>query len=383
MLSRSPTLRFFLVALLSPVTIVSAQTLCDQESHNVTSIEQLSRLRECSVVETLWFTSGPLNGTRDISLDGIDKAKQIFIAGRGCNSDIPCTAPTPETELRFHSATLRRVEELRVDFGADHLVELSLPNLESVDQGVVIRSNSLRTLNVKGLKRLGEMSIYAPELNNFTIDGLQKFNPGRDGEDNAVIIDRTALASLDNLFGSSMDATARRPDAKSLVRIRANSLPNVRRISFAWNNLDTLRIDGTDPGVTVVFQGGKSGDDTLKYGQVLLETGDAGLERGSLLKGKLEAETMYVTNNRTHLNIPFDKLKALNVPFRSLDDVVKTVAMTSPDALSGASGLQNITLRSVALDLPSEFKDGKRIWRWPNTRMQRAEVQGNVHMDFM
>ncbi|TLS26884.1 hypothetical protein PpBr36_04869 [Pyricularia pennisetigena] len=382
MLSCCPAVRFLLVALLSPVTIISAQTLCDRRSHNVTSIEQLSRLRGCRVVQTLRFSSGALNGTRDISLDGIEEAKEISIGGRGCG-EVPCTAPTPETELRFHSTTLRRAGGLNVYFGADHLVELSLPNLESVDEGVTISSRSLRTFNVKGLRRLGALSIYAPELSNLTIDGLQGFNPGRDGDNNSVHIDRTALTSLDNLFGRPMDASARQPGVKSVVSIHTNSLPNVRRINFAWNNLDTLRVDGTDPGVTVVFQGSDSGDDGLKYGQVLLCSGDAGVERGSSLKGTLEAERMDVRNNRTHLNVPFDKLKTLHVPFYSLDDAIESVAMTSPVALSGASGLVNITLRSNGFDLPSEFKDGKRIWRWPNTTMQRADVQGNVHMDFM
>lgn len=294
----------------------------------------------------------------------------------------PCTAPTPETELRFHSRTLRRIRDLIVDFNADHLVELSLPSLESVDNEVTISSNSLRTFNIRRLIRLGKLSIHAPELTNLTIDGLQGFNSRSRGNDNEVHIDRTALTSLDSLFGRRMDARAAGRGAKSLVRIYANSLPNVRRVNFAWNNLDTLEIDGTDPGVTVVFQGGGFGNDSLKYGQVILAKGDAGVERGSSLRGKLEAESLYVTNNRTHLNIPFDRLKTLDVP-SGLKDVVGTVAMTSPDALSGASGLESISLRSYEFHLPSEFKDGKRIWRWPDTRMQRAEVRGKVHMDFM
>lgn len=340
----------------------------------IANADDAKELRDsCTTLEGNLILDHDLSET--INLDGLEVIKGT-IAHNGCDAfDTECQIPDP---FNITSSTLREIHG-SIDFWYfQGLQALVLPKLESVNGTVSLkRLHNVTHLDFTDLRWIGNFILETERLESLLLEGLEGFHDRGWGNGGVELWNAGKIESVDGFFKNAIDPMLRGFWTEgSGMYFYANTIPNVRTITFGWTRLPSLTFSGND--LTVILGGPNTTEQHFE--RLELRSGIKTLERGSAVKN-LTVEQFDVTESDdiVHLTLAFDQATEVSIgPSNNLETL---------ELPSEAKSWRNFDLYVAGSSSPklnlTEYRDGRQVWYWPEETMERIWLSGNFTTKFV
>ncbi|KAJ5159276.1 uncharacterized protein N7500_008927 [Penicillium coprophilum] len=328
----------------------------------ITSVAEADTLRQNCRVVMGHVGIGPFagNDTVHINLDGVE-----VIAGT--LGEYPYTRRDYLTQPSYtlSSASLKKADALEFGRYDTRIVNLTLPSLTSVNDYVYIGRDAfdIGYLDITSLHSAGKITLDSPNLHTLHHTKLRNVT--------SLSISSMQINSLDSLSDNELNLDDLYIEGP---------FPNIKNIPLGFTSANYIQISDNSS----ITLGGSS---TKKMIIKKLNLDDiTGLKRSAELK-TIEVDSMKLSGpfHITHLEIPFDNLRQLQVLQRE-NSPLKSITLP-PKAVNWTGGFELVLSAGGDLNLTSMYgadDQGKQIqtWYWPKN-ISWIEISGaTVGNDF-
>ncbi|KAJ5359818.1 hypothetical protein N7517_009009 [Penicillium concentricum] len=311
----------------------------------ITSVADADTLRQNCRVVTGHVGIGPFSGndTVHINLDGVEVIE-------GTLGEYPYTQRDYLTQPSYtlSSSSLKKADAVEFGNYDTHIVNLTLSSLTSVNNyvNIGIYAYNLVYLDLTSLHSADSITLGSPNLHTLHHTELRNVT--------TLAIGPMEINSLDSLSDNELNL-----DELYI----SGPFPNVSNIAIGFTSVNYIQISGNSP---ITLGGSSTKEMSIK--QLNLES-ITDLKRSAKLK-TLEVDSMKLSGpiHITHLEIPFDNLRQLQVLQRE-NNPLKSITLP-PKAVNWTGGFGLVITGGPDLNLTSMYgadDQGKRIqtWYWP------------------